>query len=79
MNATTVAVDLAKSAFQIAVADQHWKVVEKARLTRAQFFAVVRQPGGRAGGNGGLRHGSSLGPNAARSGIRSAAAAGALR
>jgi hypothetical protein len=40
---------------------------------------VVRQPGGRAGGNGGLRHGSSLGPNAARSGIRSAAAAGALR
>jgi transposase len=37
MNATTVAVDLAKTAFQIAVADQHWKVIEKARLTRAQF------------------------------------------
>jgi hypothetical protein len=28
MNATTVAVDLAKSAFQIAVADEHWRIVE---------------------------------------------------
>jgi transposase len=37
MNATTVAVDLAKNVFEIAVADQRWKVVEKARLTRAQF------------------------------------------
>jgi transposase len=36
MNATTVAVDLAKNVFEIAVADQRWKVVEKARLTRAQ-------------------------------------------
>jgi transposase len=37
MNATTVAVDLAKSVFQLAVADEHWKVVERARLTRGQF------------------------------------------
>jgi transposase len=37
MNATTVAVDLAKSVFEIAVADQNWRVVERARLTRAQF------------------------------------------
>ena len=37
MNATTVAVDLAKSVFQLAVADAHWKVVQRARLTRAQF------------------------------------------
>ena len=37
MNATTVAVDLAKSAFELAVADRTWKVTEKARLTRGQF------------------------------------------
>ena len=37
MNATTVAVDLAKNVFEIAVADANWKVVEHQRLTRSQF------------------------------------------
>lgn len=37
MNATTISVDLAKSVFQIAVADDNWKPVESHRLTRAQF------------------------------------------
>ena len=37
MHATTVAVDLAKSVFQIAVADADWKLVETHRLTRTQF------------------------------------------
>ncbi|SFN44664.1 Transposase [Formivibrio citricus] len=37
MNATTVAVDLAKSVFRIAVADSAWRVVEQHRLTRCQF------------------------------------------
>ncbi len=37
MNATTVAVDLAKKVFEIAVADTRWHVVDRARLTRAQF------------------------------------------
>ena len=37
MNATTVAVDLAKPVFQLAVADEHWRVVETHRLTRTQF------------------------------------------
>ena len=37
MNATTVAVDLAKSVFQLAVADEHWRLVETQRLTRTQF------------------------------------------
>jgi len=37
MNTTTVAVDLAKSVFQLAVADASWKVVESHRLSRAQF------------------------------------------
>ena len=33
MNATTVAVDLAKNVFQAAVADQNWKAVESHCLT----------------------------------------------
>lgn len=37
MNATTVAVDLAKSVFQVAVADANWMPIESHRLTRAQF------------------------------------------
>jgi len=37
MNATTVAVDLAKSVFELAVADASWRVVESHRLTRTQF------------------------------------------
>jgi transposase len=37
MNATTVAVDLAKDVFQLAVADADWRVVHTARLNRSQF------------------------------------------
>ncbi|MBK8376041.1 MAG: IS110 family transposase [Sphingomonadales bacterium] len=37
MNATTVAVDLAKSVFQVAVADANWMPIESHRLTRTQF------------------------------------------
>lgn len=37
MHATTVAVDLAKSVFQLVVADEHWRVVDTQRLTRTQF------------------------------------------
>lgn len=37
MNATTVAVDLAKSVFQLAVADEHWRLVETQSLTRTQI------------------------------------------
>lgn len=37
MNATTVAVDLAKSVFQLAVDDSHWKITDTHRLTRSQF------------------------------------------
>jgi transposase len=37
MNTTTVAVDLAKSVFQLAVSDASWKVLETHRLTRSQF------------------------------------------
>jgi transposase len=37
MNTTIVAVDLAKSVFQLAVADASWRVIEQHRLTRSQF------------------------------------------
>lgn len=37
MHATTVAVDLAKSVFQIAIANDNWKVVGQQRLTRGKF------------------------------------------
>jgi transposase len=37
MNATTVAVDLAKNVFELAVADERWRVLERARLTRGQL------------------------------------------
>jgi transposase len=39
MNTTTVAVDLAKDVFQLAVADADWQVVQTARLSRTQFAA----------------------------------------
>lgn len=37
MDATTVAVDLAKNVFQLAVADRNWHIVRTLRLSRAQF------------------------------------------
>src|SRR5260370_40055556 len=46
MNATTVAVDLAKNVFELAVADGEWRIVERHRLNRARFvrFFVHRPP-----------------------------------
>lgn len=43
---TTIAVDLAKSVFQVAVADAQWRVVGRHRLSRAQLlrFFGERQP-----------------------------------
>ena len=37
MNATTVAIDVAKNVFELAIADEQWRVVGNARLTRGQF------------------------------------------
>jgi hypothetical protein len=39
MNATTVAVDLAKSVFALAVADEHWKVVGPNLIDRLRSSA----------------------------------------
>lgn len=46
MNRTTIAVDLAKSVFQVAVADGDWRVVTRQRLSRGQLlrFFAERQP-----------------------------------
>ena len=46
MNATTVAVDLAKTVFELAISDEQGRLVERKRLSRegfAQFF-VNRPP-----------------------------------
>jgi len=47
MDATTVAVDLAKTVFQLAEADSQWRIVRTHRLTRSQFerFFVNRDVG----------------------------------
>jgi transposase len=37
MDATTVAVDIAKSVFELAIADVHWHIGERKRLNRTQF------------------------------------------
>jgi hypothetical protein len=44
MNASTVAVDLAKSLFRLAVADEQRRVVETHRLTRAQLVHCHGSP-----------------------------------
>ena len=51
MNTTTVApvvgVDLAKNVFELAIADENWRITERARLSRSQFerWFVNRQVG----------------------------------
>jgi transposase len=46
MNSTTVAVDLAKNIFKLAVAGADWRIGERHRLSRAKFsqFFVNRPP-----------------------------------
>jgi transposase len=46
MNSTTVAVDLAKSVFEVAVADANWRIGARQRLNRVRFasFFVHRAP-----------------------------------
>jgi glyoxylase-like metal-dependent hydrolase (beta-lactamase superfamily II) len=46
MNSTTVAVDLAKNVFELAIAGADWRISERQRLNRARFaaFFVHRAP-----------------------------------
>jgi transposase len=41
MDATTVAVDLAKDVFEVAVANRAHRIIDRRRLTRRQFEAFV--------------------------------------
>lgn len=41
MHTTTVGVDLAKRVFQLAIADEHFRVVDRKRLTRARFERYI--------------------------------------
>lgn len=43
MHATTIAVDLAKSVFQISIANQSDRIIERKRLTRNQFKRFLSQ------------------------------------
>jgi len=43
MDATTVAVDLAKSVFELAIANAQWRIEGRQRLNRAQFARFLAQ------------------------------------
>lgn len=43
MDATTVAVDLAKAVFELAIANAQWRVISRQRLNRAQFTRYLTQ------------------------------------
>lgn len=43
MNSTTVAVDLAKNVFEIAVAGADWRITERRQLSRAKFLRFFVQ------------------------------------
>ena len=43
MDATTVAVDLAKSVFELAIANTRWRVWSRQRLNRARFARFLAQ------------------------------------
>jgi transposase len=43
MNATIVAVDLAKNIFEIAAADADWRIAQRSRLPRSKFFGFFMQ------------------------------------
>jgi hypothetical protein len=46
MDATTVAVDLAKDVFQVAMTNRTGRIIERKRLTRGQFRTVRRRAAG---------------------------------
>jgi transposase len=43
MDATTVAVDLAKTVFELAIANAQWRIISRQRLNRAQFTRYLTQ------------------------------------
>ena len=43
MDATTVAVDVAKTVFELAIANGQWRLVARQRLNRAQFTRFLAE------------------------------------
>lgn len=43
MDATTVAVDLAKTVVELAMANVHWRIVSRQRLNRTQFTRFLAE------------------------------------
>ena len=43
MNATIVAVDLAKNIFELAAADAQWRIVQRQRLNRTKVLGFFAQ------------------------------------
>ena len=43
MHPTTIAVDLAKSVFQLSIANQADRIIDRKRLTRSQFERFISQ------------------------------------
>ena len=43
MDATTIAVDLAKDVFEVAMANDRWRVTKRQRLTRPRFERLLRE------------------------------------
>ena len=65
---TTIAVDLAKSVFEVAVANDRGQIVERKRYGRTSFrLALSGDPAGEPGRDGGVRHGPLLGARSHRS------------
>ena len=45
MNRRTIAIDLAKDVFEVAVADSRWRIIDRHRLSRSEFASfMVQQP-----------------------------------
>jgi transposase len=42
MDATTVAVDLAKNTFEVVMANREWRIIERHRFSRARFLGFLR-------------------------------------
>src|SRR5262245_1506975 len=61
MDATTVAVDLAKTVFELAIANAEWRIIAHQRLNRAQFTRFSDPDGTDARRDGGLWYGAPLG------------------
>ena len=61
-NDTRIAVDVAKTIFEVAISDRPGHVVRRERLTREPVPALHRPPAGGDRGHGGVRLRSSLGP-----------------